>query len=121
MAKTGRPRVKIDKEIFENLCSIQCTEEEIANIFECCIDTINNWCKKTYGSTFSDIYKKHSANGKISLRRSQMKLAETNATMAIFLGKQILGQRDTVETTDIKQEKRFNELISAIKERNEDK
>ena len=33
----------------------------------------------------------------MSLRRIQMKLAETSATMAIFLGKQILGQRENVE------------------------
>ena len=33
----------------------------------------------------------------MSLRRIQMKLAETSATMAIFLGKQILDQRENVE------------------------
>jgi hypothetical protein len=30
----------------------------------------------------------------MSLRRAQFKLAETNASMAIFLGKQYLGQKD---------------------------
>ncbi|MBQ0061347.1 MAG: hypothetical protein KBT15_06205 [Bacteroidales bacterium] len=30
----------------------------------------------------------------MSLRRSQMKMAETNPTMAIWLGKQYLGQKD---------------------------
>ena len=33
----------------------------------------------------------------ISLRRSQFKLAEKNATMAIWLGKQYLGQRNHKE------------------------
>ena len=32
--------------------------------------------------------------GKISLRRMQWRLAETSATMAIFLGKQYLGQKN---------------------------
>ena len=99
MAEMGRPKIEIDKEMFEKLCSMQCTEEEIASFFDCSIDTINNYCKETYGETFSDTFKKKSANGKISLRRSQFKIAETNATMAIFLGKQYLGQKD-VQTLD---------------------
>jgi hypothetical protein len=34
-------------------------------------------------------------NGKISLRRIQLRLARKNAAMAIFLGKNLLDQRDT--------------------------
>ena len=86
MTKMGRPKTKIDKENFEKLCGLQCTEIEIADFFNCSIDTINNWCKETYGETFSDTFKKKSASGKRALRR-----------MAIFLGKQYLGQRDYVE------------------------
>ena len=97
MARTGRPPIEIEQNVFENLCKIQCTEEEIADWYKCSIDTVNNWCKKTYGTTFSEAYKKYSANGKTSLRRLQFKLAERNASMAIFLGKQYLGQRDVVE------------------------
>jgi len=37
--------------------------------------------------------------GRISLRRSQMKLAERNPTMAIWLGKQWLDQKDKLEAT----------------------
>ena len=97
MTKMGRPKTKIDKENFEKLCGLQCTEIEIADFFNCSIDTINNWCKETYGETFSDTFKKKSASGKRALRRTQFKLAEKNASMAIFLGKQYLGQRDYVE------------------------
>ena len=96
---TGRPPIDIDQKQFEKLCAIQCTEEEIAAWFKCSIDTINNWCKSTYGATFSDTYKIYSADGKISLRRIQMKLAEKNPSMAIFLGKNMLGQSDRVEQT----------------------
>ena len=35
--------------------------------------------------------------GRVSLRRTQMAMAEKNATMAIFLGKQYLGQKDQAE------------------------
>ena len=36
----------------------------------------------------------------MSLRRNQFKLSETNVTMAIFLGKQYLGQSDKIETVN---------------------
>lgn len=90
----GRPRIEIDKDSFEKLCEIQCTLIEIAQFFRCCEDTIESWCKREYKSTFSEVYKKFSAAGKISLRRAQFRLAQTNASMAMFLGKQYLGQRD---------------------------
>ena len=100
MAKMGRPRKEIDQKMFENMCAIQCTEVEIAGIFECDVDTINNWCKRTYGETFSEVYKQKSAKGKMSLRRLQFKAAENgNSSLLIFLGKQYLGQRDQLDTT----------------------
>lgn len=97
MARTGRPRKEIDQKIFENLCGIQCTESEICSVFECCEDTLNAWCKRTYNATFSDTYKEKRQVGKVSLRRMQFRLAEKNAGMAIWLGKQYLDQRDVVD------------------------
>lgn len=94
MARTGRPRKEINQKLFENLCGIQCTEVEICAALECSEDTLNRWCKRTYGATFADTYKSKSQMGKSSLRRMQFKLAEKNATMAIWLGKQYLDQSD---------------------------
>lgn len=34
---TGRPQKEIDKKIFENLCGLQCTLEEIAGVFDCSV------------------------------------------------------------------------------------
>jgi hypothetical protein len=98
----ARPQIEINKEHFENLCNLQCTLNEIAGFFKCSPDTIENWCKRTYEEGFSDTYKRYSQNGKISLRRYQFKLAEKNASMAIWLGKQYLGQTDviTAQTTE---------------------
>lgn len=90
----GRPKKEIDKEIFEELCEIQCTEDEIASVFRCSIDTLSRFCKATYKESFAEVYKKLSEGGKTSLRRKQWKLAETSATMAIWLGKQYLGQKE---------------------------
>ena len=115
MAKTGRPKKEIDKTQFEKLCGIQCTLVEIAGIFDCCEDTIENWCKKTYGITFSEVYKTYSAPGKASLRRLQFKLAERSAAMAIWLGKQYLGQKDTVEIENKEALERLDNILQGLK------
>jgi len=97
MARTGRPKIEIDKNMFEKLCGIQCTEKEICSCFGCCEDTLNSWCKRTYKKTFSDIYKEKAVMWRISLRRSQFRLAEKNANMAIWLGKQYLDQKENID------------------------
>lgn len=93
----ARPRIEIDERQFESLCTMQCTLEEIAGFFRCSEDTIERWCKRTYKIGFADVFKQKRSGGKISLRRFQFKLAETNPTMAIWLGKQWLGQADKQE------------------------
>ena len=95
----ARPRIEIDKKQFEQLCSIQCTLVEIAGFFNCTEDTIENWCKREYKMGFSDIFAIKRGIGKISLRRSQFRMAETNPTMAIWLGKQYLGQAEKQEVS----------------------
>lgn len=93
----GRPRIDFNFELFEQLCTIQCTLVEISGVMKISEDTIESRCKEHYGAGFSDIYKKLSADGKMSLRRTQFRLAEDNPTMAIWLGKQYLGQKDKQE------------------------
>ena len=99
MSKMGRPKKEINQKEFEALCKIQCTEEEILDVLDIADKTLNNWCKKTYGKTFYEVFKQKRMGGKASLRRNQWKLSETNPSMAIFLGKQYLGQSDKVEET----------------------
>ena len=100
----ARPKKEIDQKQFENLCGLQCTLEEICGWFDVTDKTLDGWCKRTYHASFSEVFKQKRGAGKISLRRSQWRLAEKNATMAIFLGKQFLGQRDSVDVavTDAK-------------------
>lgn len=99
----ARPKIEWSEKdfaTFEGLCSIQCTENEIENILKISIETVDRLCKEHYRSasgkplSFSEVYKKYADQGKMSLRRYQFRLAEKNATMAIWLGKQYLGQRD---------------------------
>ena len=118
----GRPRKEIDKAQFEKLCKIQCALDEIADWFNCSEDTIERWCKRTYQDedgnplTFAEVYKKYSAGGKIVLRRAQMKLAEKNATMAIFLGKNYLGQTDKTEIEDTTAYEKLDEILKGIRD-----
>lgn len=98
--KMGRPHKEIDKEQFEKLCGLQCTLEEIAGFFNCDVNTVETWCKRTYSLNFSEVFKQCCSTGKISLRRMQFKLAEKSAAMAIFLGKNYLGQKDIIEETN---------------------
>lgn len=109
----GRTPKEINQKSFENLCSMQCTEEEICGFFGVTDKTLNGWCKRTYGKNFSEIYKEKRAGGRISLRRSQFRLAEKNATMAIWLGKQYLGQKDSIDEEN-EAEKKLDALMDKI-------
>lgn len=91
---------KINKKEFESLCSLMCTEVEIADFFDVDEDTLNTWCKHTYGNTFSEVFKKKCSKGKMSLRRYQFEQAKTNPTLSIWLGKQWLGQSDKIENVN---------------------
>jgi len=91
----GRPKIDIDWDMFDRLCEIFCTQKEIAAIFCCSIDTIENAVKEHANTTFSDYYESKSAGGRSSLRRWQYRKAEEgNPTMLIWMGKQYLGQSD---------------------------
>lgn len=120
MAKMGRPRKEIDKKIFENLCALQCTEVEILDWFEISEKTLNSWCKRTYGKTFSQVFREKRGTGKISLRRTQWHLAEKSASMAIWLGKQYLGQSDNPAPNYTEEEKKDDALSASLKELAED-
>lgn len=99
MSRTGRPKIDIDWDTFEKLCAMQCTQEEIASVFDCHIDTLTNRCKDHYGMTFSEVFAEKRQRGKSSLRRAQWNKAvkDKNTVMQIFLGKQYLGQKDRAE------------------------
>lgn len=100
----GRPVKEFDKKEFVNLVGMGCTQEEICWWFrddtgkKANIDTLSRWCKRTFGLNFQDYYKKNGGMAmKISLRKNQLKLSEKSAAMAIFLGKNYLGQTDKYE------------------------
>ena len=105
----ARPKIKIDYSIVEKLANIQCTQEEIASFLELSVRTLQR------DEEFCRIYKKGQDNGKMSLRRMQFKLADKNPTMAIWLGKQYLKQKDNIEVESTQLVK-VQELLNKIEE-----
>ena len=88
---------------------------ELSLLFDVSEDTIENWCKREFKEGFSDVFKTYSANGLISLRRHQFRLAEKSAAMAIFLGKNYLGQVDA-QRIETKNDGSLADLIEGLKE-----
>lgn len=117
---TGRPYKHIDKTIFENLCNIQCTVDEICSVLEICKDTLEDWSKREYNLPLSTVLKNKSSGGKASLRRTQWKLAQKYPNMAIWLGKQYLDQRDIIDTT-VRNEGMLGEIAEFLKAKSEGK
>lgn len=99
----GRPIKLISEQgmaFITKLAGLMCTDEEIAAMMsdeheQISVDTLTNDNNK---ATFTECKEKGQATGKASLRRNQFKLSESNAAMAIFLGKNWLGQSDKIET-----------------------
>ena len=104
MARTGRPKTEFDIKAFTDLVGLGCNQEEICWYFRdetgkpANIDTLTRWCKRTFGMTFQEYFRQNGYMAlKIKLRRNQFKLSERSAAMAIFLGKNYLGQTDKIE------------------------
>jgi hypothetical protein len=94
----GRPRKELTDGDFQRLVAmirIQCTQDEICGVFDMTAETLNTRLEERGEGSFSTLFKKHSDEGKASLRRMQWKAAEAgNPTMLVWLGKNMLGQSD---------------------------
>ena len=92
--KAGRKPVQIDLIELEKLSSLHCTNEELADWFGVSIRTIETRRKRP---EFAEAMQRGRSKGRISVRRAQMKMLESgNSTMGVWLGKQLLGQRDAI-------------------------
>jgi hypothetical protein len=88
----GRKAIPIDLIELEKLASISCTDKEIAGFFNVSVRTIEQRRKKQ--PDFAEAISRGNAKCHIAVRRAQMKWMEKNPAMCIWLGKQLLGQRD---------------------------
>lgn len=95
--RIGRPPAPIDPDQVERLAAMQCTDEEIAHFFGVTIRTFQRRKKK---ADLSERVAQGRDRGKISLRRLQWMTANSGdraaVVMQIWLGKQILNQKDRV-------------------------
>jgi hypothetical protein len=83
----GRDKVVVCPTEVKDLAAIGCTNRDIANWFDINEDTLVYNFKSELVKGREDL--------KVSLRRAQLKLALSgNATMLIWLGKNLLGQSD---------------------------
>ena len=92
--KVGRPKLDIDGEQVTRLARLHCTMQEMADFFGCHRETLRE--------NFSSQIDKGRSEGNISLRRKQWQMAveKGNVVMLIWLGKQMLGQRNEIIESD---------------------
>ncbi len=94
----ARPVKPIDEALLKKLCTILCTNEEMASIL--------GVSRETLESRYLADIREWKEGGKMSLRRAQYQLAmKGNMGMLIWLGKQHLGQSDK---NDYSLDKPFN-------------
>lgn len=97
--QAGRKPAPIDLLELEKLCSLHCTDQELADWFGVSTRTIETRKKRR---EFAEAMQRGRSKGRISVRRAQLKMLENgNGTMGVWLGKQMLGQRDTITTEHV--------------------
>jgi hypothetical protein len=93
----ARPKkYQIDTIQLQKLATLGCTNKEMADFFGCSADLLEK--------SYSEFLTKGRAEQKMRLRQLQWKSAQKgNVTMQIFLGKNILGQQDKIEETQLEE------------------
>jgi len=121
MANEGRRKSvgakcrEIDWDLVKKLASLHCTNTEIYSVLECSKESIKKACLRDFNIPLREKLDEWRQFGKASLRRKQMNLADKNASMAIFLGKQMLGQKDN-PAEDKKFDGKLEELLDYLKD-----
>ncbi len=95
---------------------LNCTEIEIAAYLGISERTLR---KRLKDPACSEVVARGRAKGRISVRRAQMRLLDDgNATMAVWLGKQMLGQKDSSPAARAGGENKISiEVIDALHKR----
>lgn len=101
----------LDGEAIKKMCSIGCTQAEIASICGVSTVTLQKYIDEEFGVSWNEFYSTYADGFKMSLRRMQYKSAlgekspdgekyivTPSVPMQIWLGKQYLDQKDKHET-----------------------
>ena len=111
----GRPKTNLDLADLEKICRLNCTMPEIAAFFDIPLRTLED--KYTNDEAVRRSIDKGRNQGKLSLRRKQLQILDetNNPTMAIWLGKQLLGQRDKHDiVTEDKSTTRLTDALNIV-------
>lgn len=94
----GRPKKDIDEDKVAGLAFDGASDREIGDILGC--------DHKTVANRFSPILRKKRAERRLGLRKAQTAAAlDGNGTMLVWLGKQELEQRDSIQVQQSTEEK----------------
>jgi hypothetical protein len=98
-AATPSPEAKIDLVELEKLCSMQCTDEEVAAFFGVSARTIE---RRRQVKQFPEIMDRARAKGRVSVRRNLFRQSNGgNIAATIFQSKNLLGYKDVVTTSSL--------------------
>lgn len=87
--------IDLNWDVIDALCGVRCTMAEIAAQVGCSASTIQKRIREKHDMTFGEYWTAKSSTGMIALRRKQFQIAMNgNVAMLIWLGKQILGQKE---------------------------
>lgn len=92
--KGGRPKIELDADMITRLAELQCSVREIAFVMGVSHDTIER--------NYKDAVELGKVQGKIKLRRAMFRNAceNDNATMQVWLSKNILGYTDQPQSDE---------------------
>lgn len=86
----ARPKIEINADQVEKLAAMQCTNEEIADVFSCHVDTITR--------RFADALQRGRSMGKMTMKRKLFeKVQDGELGALIWWGKNFAGMSDKTE------------------------
>lgn len=117
----GRPRAldptqeMLDKNVKTILGAgaMHCTVEEVAALLDVSLETLQEFWHRY--PEIKERFEEARLTGQASVRRNQFKLSEKSAQMAIFLGEQVLAQRDPYKMRELElREKALQQAEEAL-------
>jgi len=117
----GRPEKKIDWELVDRMLEANCSAKEIASHFGMYYQTFYEKIAEKYNTNFTNYAASKRESGLARLKLSQFEKAINNSStgnvqMLIWLGKNLLGQKETVSTENSVNENTMSQFTALMKQ-----